>query len=784
MSLERLPSQAPEVENSKDAPTIQNMDSGESQSELLMPKDDYGGFNEVTVNDDEDVAREARIAGRRARIEQKMKANRNTGGPAQKNPDESALLRTKKAEPQPVKMSKSKSQVSTSKRHIESTKQKSLDEATGVHISMIHRESQRRQDEAKKVEVWEKKCTEERQRTEKINQGIQETWATAMDSGNDGPYELHETQKQACDNLLRVKNNLIEEYIAELKVKEDEYVKELKRQSDEIDSLLQNMESYHRAFQKTLQSELEQVEQAFAEERSDVIDANVKEVEVLMEQRRRNEEKFMSERSDRIERHVDELEALRVRDAEEYNLVKIKLETDVQVLEQQLQQMRATYQLNTEKLEYNFQVLKKRDEENGTILGTQKRKITRLTDHLNSLKSKISKQEKTFQQEYMGLTDDYKRITEQFKELQKKFRHFQLSDRQKFADVWKMNDEEAKELVGKLLQADHIISEQQVGLKWQPPEQEAEVFSIVDPMTFHSSRAADVEAASVLSGLKRPRSSRPKGSANTNDANRENITGDTKVSKSPSLAEELLLASELTGSASNAGRFPTTSSFQPTSPMTKKVLHLLCNEASFLVEEKLQKLLEKLDPKEQTLMKLDSIFKAMVVESLDDVEKLMTYFTKEDDGKNRLVEPHEVVGVIRRFIEDRKGRHPAAEEQAPIELPESEPEILNSDADDAECEESNASNANARSQNLRAYWQRMTQIINDDRYRVWTAVHQALIGYNAELVSRYNLVHEVESIARQNQELKLLLGEYMGAKVNDELVISPRTVMMAGAEGR
>jgi hypothetical protein len=41
--------------------------------------------------------------------------------------------------------------------------------------------------------------------------------------------------------------------------------------------------------------------------------------------------------------------------------------------------MRATYQLNTEKLEYNFQVLKKREEENATILGTQKRKITRLT---------------------------------------------------------------------------------------------------------------------------------------------------------------------------------------------------------------------------------------------------------------------------------------------------------------------------------------------------------------------------------------------------------------------
>lgn len=130
--------------------------------------------------------------------------------------------------------------------------------------------------------------------------------------------------------------------------------------------------------------------------------------------------KFMEERVERIEDHIHQLEQLRVHDAEEYNLVKIKLETDVKVLEQQLQQMRATYQLNTEKLEYNFQVLKKREEENGTILGAQKRKIARLTDHLNTLKAKLAKQEKGFHQEYIALTDDYKRITEQFKVIETK----------------------------------------------------------------------------------------------------------------------------------------------------------------------------------------------------------------------------------------------------------------------------------------------------------------------------------------------------------------------------
>lgn len=135
----------------------------------------------------------------------------------------------------------------------------------------------------------------------------------------------------------------------------------------------------------------------------------------------------MNERADRIEDYIKQLEQLRISDSEEYNLVKIKLETDVQVLEQQLQQMRVTYLLNQEKLEYNYQVLKKREEENGTILGAQKRKINRLADHLNLLRIKSAKQEKTFQQENTSLTDDYKHLTEQFKELQKKFRHFQVT---------------------------------------------------------------------------------------------------------------------------------------------------------------------------------------------------------------------------------------------------------------------------------------------------------------------------------------------------------------------
>lgn len=49
--------------------------------------------------------------------------------------------------------------------------------------------------------------------------------------------------------------------------------------------------------------------------------------------------RYMDERAQRIDDYILQLEQLRINDSEEYNLVKIKLETDVQVLEQQLQQV-------------------------------------------------------------------------------------------------------------------------------------------------------------------------------------------------------------------------------------------------------------------------------------------------------------------------------------------------------------------------------------------------------------------------------------------------------------
>lgn len=211
---------------------------------------------------------------------------------------------------------------------------------SNIKAGVTARESLRRQEETRKIRLWKDKEEEEKNLSAKLSEQTDAEWKK-LESCN-VPHELFgllKDQKVACEEILKVKEALFEEYVVELKSMDDEYVRELKRQSEEIDKLLDRMESQHKNYQHSLIEEIEQIEKAFVEERTDLIQTNKNEIEKCFENRRNNEAKFMNEKSFRIDDYMTQLEQLRVSDSEEYNLVKIKLETDVQVLEQQLQQV-------------------------------------------------------------------------------------------------------------------------------------------------------------------------------------------------------------------------------------------------------------------------------------------------------------------------------------------------------------------------------------------------------------------------------------------------------------
>ncbi|KAJ1506731.1 hypothetical protein HMI56_000463 [Coelomomyces lativittatus] len=468
--------------------------------------------------------------------------------------------------------------------YIDQARRKGKASVSEICISATLREQQRRKDELKKKAILQAKHLDCDKQTQLLEAQIQAQWETCFKTNSKlgNPYDLHQlllNQKNVCDQLILSKDRLIIEYNAELKRKDDDYVKELKREAEEIDQLLVRMYTEYATFKKSLKENLIQIERSLMDERAENLDQNIKEMDGLFDSRKESEIKYLNERRNRVHDNGEALEELRVQDAEECNLVKIKLETDVQVLEQQLQQMKATYQLNTEKLEYNYQVLKKRDDENSITVNQQKRRITRMTDILNALKMKHAKHEKAFHVDHTNLQEDFNRISSQYQDLTKKFKHFQINDEIKFNELWEMHQKHLQLLITKVVQADAVIYEKELGV------------------CHHDTRTHDASTS--------PSHGWVGGGGGGGGGGGTHATPSSKDLTPDPLKWALMHAQH---------------------PMVQTILHVVSKEAHFLLDEKLVRLLQPLPYQEQRLLKLDTILKALDIHSSVDLEAFLNLF--------------------------------------------------------------------------------------------------------------------------------------------------------------
>uniref|UniRef100_A0A452HA74 Dynein regulatory complex protein 1 n=1 Tax=Gopherus agassizii TaxID=38772 RepID=A0A452HA74_9SAUR len=634
----------------------------------------------------------------------------------------------KKAEAE--ELSRSHKQIEESRQRLAKLLNDGTQLVTNIQVAADARETQRRaeEDELKRQRL-EKLENESKTNQDKFEE-ITSKWGSAKEKTI--PQDLWDVlnqQQQHCALLIEEKNKLISELQQELKSKDDQYVKDLKKQSDDINLLVDRMEEQIRNLMKTYRRELTQIEKAFELERRELLSSNKKKWEQAMQAHNAQELENLITRMQKVEEYEKQLNQLRVQDAEEYNTIKIQLENDVQILEQQLQQMKAIYQLNQEKLEYNFQVLKKRDEENTIIKSQQKRKLNRLHDVLNALRMKLDKQIKQFQEENQTLTADYKRIVEQYKDLQRTMRHFAVVDAQKFLEVWLMNEEEAKGLMWKALKADRIIHTQQLGLPWVEPDYW--FLDNVGPISPSHALIADI-SLDFPGGLS------------------ESLRGGDETTWPPNLSA------------------------------------LLC--FGFLIESKLLGLLQPLERHERSLMRLDAIFAALGIDNEDDVYTLVDFFLKfnaqqvvssqgkqwaedqcpeelavdaadSDEGSAALKEegtahqssaaslssllfhPDDVLKALKAFVLDfQKPR-------------DKRPQVKNmmEERDDSKDSE---------------YWKALAHVIPEPKLKVWDALEAALEKYYSVLSQRSKLLTDLDGLQQQNTELHMLLHQYLTSKVS------------------
>ncbi|XP_054269675.1 dynein regulatory complex protein 1 isoform X2 [Macrosteles quadrilineatus] len=438
---------------------------------------------------------------------------------------------------------------------------------TNVRVAADSHEVSRRSEQAEAKAARLKKLEDEANIAQEKFNNINEKWE-GIAILND-PLDLHqetEMQREKCKDLISQKDQLIAELKAELKSGDVRFIKDQQKQAEDISLLVERIDSQIAIMRRAYRRELILIEQAIDIERKETMELNNKRWESLYKQREEDEINNLEQRFVALSEHNQLMQDILIHHQEKYRATKISLEKDIQVLQQQLEQVKAICLLNKEKMEYNYQVLKKRDEESLLIRSQQKRRINKLQDIVTTLRRKIQAMEQSTQVEVKRLTSEVIKLHRNIKDILMKAEHFSSVNEAKYFQLWKFNHDSAKKLLNKVLSIDRLIYEQQLGIEWQPP-----------PTTFVAKKDLPSYKSAVMKD------------------STDKIEGEQLREEGSRGEEEQLL---------------------------KHILESVADRSGFLVEERLNVLLAPYTREQNTLVRIDNVFSALGVSRQEDIELL------------------------------------------------------------------------------------------------------------------------------------------------------------------
>ncbi|CAD2213287.1 Sperm tail/Sperm tail C-terminal domain containing protein, putative [Angomonas deanei] len=287
------------------------------------------------------------------------------------------------------------------------------------------------------------------------------------------PHQLHkalEEQKADCALVVQSKNDLIHNLQEHLEEREESYVSLLKNNSESVNDLISTMHEKTNEYLDQYTSELADVEKNYEQERREYLDKCAEEIRELIKTRRTKETVYRKRREAKIVEAQQKLEEKYEEGYEGYNEIKKAQKGEIHELVEELEKGKADFMLNGERLNYNLQVLRERVKESKNATNLYKRRIGRLQDILSNLIARYQESEKRHQRVNKDLTSQLRRADTQYQDLQKKFQLFEKADKDKYRQLWQMNNQKCKEKVHRVLQADRVLFEEILNMPWQPPE--------------------------------------------------------------------------------------------------------------------------------------------------------------------------------------------------------------------------------------------------------------------------------------------------------------------------
>ncbi|XP_026173906.1 dynein regulatory complex protein 1 isoform X2 [Mastacembelus armatus] len=585
-----------------------------------------------------------------------------------------------------------------------------------------------------RLERLEKDVKSSQEKFEEITRG----WAMAKEKVI--PQELQEalnSQQQLCSVLIEDKKKLISDLQQELKVRDDRYVKDLRKQAEELDLMMERMEDQIKTLTKAYREEMAQAERVYQEENEVLLTRDKTEWEQLMKELWDTEQERLIQRKNKVKDYETTIHSLMLETMDKNSILLKEHNAKFQDLEKTCQQFKATNMVVKLK-----QIREKNDVAVHSIKKAQlKNKFASLREEQKQLVTEKNSREKDFMTRSRNLSEEYKRNIHQYERMLKKMKHFATADARKFKDMWLMLDAEVKQLVEKLLHIDSLICEQHLGLSWERPTLDFTELSRSSQPQIQAHRPTHQPAPQLLhtgQALQRIQEMTETSAVLETDADSRDMEMLLQRESEAEVEEEMLSRETM-----------------------KKVMELLCDEAGFLVEEELLKLLTPLEKEEQTVVKLGYLVSSLGIEE-EDLSKLAHFLLKHKQQSgdvcgessdqaeassnltSDLIQSHHVLPALKSFLKQHMRESSTLQQAGSLH-----PETWDSSAE-------------------AAYWERMGNIISEDKVKLWEVAENTFKQHLAVLTEISELVPETESLRQQNTELRMLLQQSLNSRVSTE----------------
>ncbi|KAG8011346.1 Dynein regulatory complex protein 1 [Nibea albiflora] len=582
--------------------------------------------------------------------------------------------------------------------------------------------------------------------------------------------EALNNQQKLCAALVEDKKKLINDLQQELKVADDRYVKDLRKLAEEVDLMIERMEGQISTLTKAYREELVQMKRAYQQETELMFTKDMTKWEQSRKELLDKEMENRMEWKKKVEEYEEKIHSLMLETANKCSSIDIELNAQFRDAERKGQQTKATNlitRLRRSKTDHEAQLYKMKVKQ---MLSRSSSLIKRLKKQMEM----ISIQDAELKKKRQELTEEYKQNIQQFERLKKKTKYIVAADARKFEEMWLMTEAELKQLVEKALLIDSVICKEHFGFAWERPHMPfMEISGPIQPQK-HQAASQSFQTGQALQRSQGTVDASVGPDPKSTDVDKD---GTEVQSESSAEVEEGKLSMET----------------------LKKVKELLCDESGFLMEDKLWKLLAPLEKEEQTFVKLCSLLCSLGFER-DDMPRLahflINYKHQQDEVRRSAVDDcNRIITVLASSISSLSVCRTVSVESGDFSDKAEEEETNDSPHQTSELidpnhvlpalksfieqltrsrKSSGLQRASFRHVEVRdsskdeEYWESMSNVISEDRIKLWDSTEDSMKDYLEVLTEIAALVPETQSLEQQNAELRMLLQQSLTSSREEE----------------